>query len=247
MLVVLLLGAGCECGDDGDDVGGPSGSKTVIVDPGTGEPNAEPLFPVRVGYRGSIAEHGIDLATDLPFGGGAFHVPERVRWRDQTLFRLEFQEPMRLTDVGYSEVTADGALVTHLLNRGEPLARPLVAIPAEVRDGMVWEAWLDGTIPAFVNEARGGQIADTPFGPRRLWAIHTLYADGTSAGGTAYAEGIGRVGAIDTSGILTFFDRIVAPLDEPTDEVVELPPAIELEPVTMLDGTAFSLEASLYL
>lgn len=239
---MTLLAVACNGDDGGDDVGGPGGSKTVVVEPGTGEPNTEPLFPMRVGYRASI--HELDTLDVIASAGGAYHVPERVRFEGRTLFRRQLQEDNRLTDVSYAEVTADGAVVTYLLNRAEALARPLVAIPAEVRDGMVWEAWLDGTVPAFVNEVQGGEISDTPFGPRRLWGIHTLYADGTSAGGTVFAEGIGPVGKVDLNGLVTFFDRIVVPLDDPGDEPVDLPPPIALEPVTWADGSPVSFAAS---
>ena len=153
MGLVFFINA-CDGGKGGGDADGVRPAKTKILDEGTGEPNTEPLWPLREGAA-FFNESGVPLAWVGP--------PRRLG--DYTVFRVIGEQ-----QVDWFEAAEDGVYY-HGNSRAGRKPRPMLWYPATVRVGMRWHSWLDGDAPQVLHEVTAMAEEDTMWGRRRVWDL----------------------------------------------------------------------------
>ena len=173
-----------------------TGDTTTITKPGTGPANTLPLEVLSVG---SLINGGeVDALISTP-KGNAFrivsHADEDVTWA----------------------LVKDGNLYVSYLTLDGALEHPLLFVPAQVRDGMEWDASLDGSKPSYHFT-----VARTDGTPVQ-WTITELeLATGLHQTRT-YFEGSAPMGT----------ERLMPPQDTPVTarravelEALQLPPTV---------------------
>ncbi len=175
-IVVLLCLAGCGADDPkgGAEVGKP---KTVFTEPGSGDENVEPLWPLVVGARRAHQD------------GSIVSIPERTQKFGKELYRFQGASTVR-----FYERTEEGVFSAGSMNLGA-LPRAVLLVPAKVKLGMKWQSFTDGELPSITSTVTSVEIADTIFGPRRVWTISQFDEVGMATYVTKFAEGRGPIEA----------------------------------------------------
>jgi hypothetical protein len=224
-LAVLAAGGVAGCGGSGETAGPP---RHRIVDPGDGPENDAPLFPLRVGLRRVLPGNPTTRRNgDASDWAVAFEsvVTGRVEKWGKTLWRYQATEGVR-----YFSETAEGVFWDGSTAVGR-LPRPILIVPAVVRDGMEWEVWQDGDEPSGVYRVASVAMEDTLLGRTRVWAIEqTTYpaGDWSETQTIWYAEGLGPVRQ-DTTSYEGHYRIAVTPLEDVA--VPAEPPDLSLEPL----------------
>ncbi len=187
LFCLVLLNVSCGTGTDGPGGSTGAGSFTVTA-PGTGEPNAEPIWPLTVG-----SQFRFDTAT--------WFIGRDFDWNGTRIFVMQSTDGTVLGSL-IGEYTAneawlaqtDDGLVLYATSAKEPLAYPMLILPATVRDGMQWQLGGGGVVIAEAS-ITGGQEEDTIFGHRRTWhlTITPTTLDGRAIN-MKFAEGRGLLG-----------------------------------------------------
>lgn len=183
---------------------GPSNARYKFTAEGSGQTNALPLNPLRVGWVGGEA-------TDRSFIDG--------------FIETETGKELRMTNAFSGLVTRvahlpDGLFFTASNVDGKE-ARPILIVPTKVRVGMKWEVFTEGSDPLYRYEVvERTELAETYFGPAVQWRIDQTDSKGEVIG-RRYLEGRGSV---DTPAISMWNeDPQVAADDAPKVEVVPFP------------------------
>ena len=198
-VIFLLAAVGCSPSGNGDQVGGVvvMPPKHEIVDPGQGEPNQEPLLPLRPGMTWWQSSHSLGI-----------HVGSPVRLGSTTVYPLSGDGQVDWFSV------ADEGVLYHGNSHAGPKPRPLLWIPSTVRVGMRWNAWFDDNEPAIVGEVIGKIERDTLWGRCMVWHIRRVDPRGnTDTSEVWYAEGRGMV---NHDSAISFHGGVL-PLSDTTD------------------------------
>ena len=211
----VLLGAmawtACSSSGTSQATAGSGKIEHVILAPGTGPTNTEPLWPMRVGTRYSFANGEWTVARKSDRYGPAWNLEQASG--DPHPILTWFGRNQGRPEAFWSEEAA--GLVLRAAGSQAALDVPRLVVPATVRRGMKWQSrgpdgtvWLSGEIDAGDNQ-------DTIFGRRRVW---TLRIDVPNRGKWEqdFIEGRGPVS--------TKFSLV--PLTEKTDA---LPPRVTLQ------------------
>ncbi len=165
VLVILELAA-CGGGSGGGN-GNEADVRVVFTRSGTGQVNAEPLWPMRPG---------------LSYGSGNGQCAV-TRWSsrfgtpwllEQCTNAGEIWESDSDWNQGRHEAfwsVEDEGLVLRASSAQEVRPVPLLIIPAQVRDGMEWEVRGDGGAVVLAGEVTGGDVRETQFGRHRVWRV----------------------------------------------------------------------------
>ncbi len=246
--VLWLVG----CGDPGAEAG--TQGHVVVLAEGSGESNAEPLWPARPGWllQPNYGAYGIaDSVLDARVVGG------------RTL--LPLGNPVRLgapLTAGPSEPACARYLALDkagLWFVGGPregvLGGGALLVPSTVRVGRKWQTRIGG-VPRFTVEVVSRAVEDTVFGRRPVWMLKIVDERAWTYDGTDWAFAKRRNGVVwdlrlvegrgpDAYNMLTSCrpfeapalgagapdDRfIVVPLDEPPGPPLAAPP-VELSPL----------------
>jgi len=154
---------------------GPTGStppstepRTEVVSAGTGEPNTQPLWPLK---PGAVCDPGRPASP--------FFVSDPVEVHGVTVLRLASDtrysgyarpSPNEPATLKYLSVTDEGVLFHGTLRAGL-FAAPVLLVPREVRLGMKWISRTDGNAPRFVFEVVDKKHQVTPYGEGTTWTI----------------------------------------------------------------------------
>ncbi len=185
------------CDEGGGPPDPPPPSPFEIIEAGTGDPNAAPLWPMRVGaIWGESVVEGITRRDGL----------ELMRFVQpplpDPLNGLEMNPPV----VSWYRRTPDG-LAFHGSTRQGFFPAGLLLVPNEVRVGMIWESEIDGVRVRF--EVLSRAIEPTPlFGDQPVWTIdQTVISSGAVIATWTWIEGFGPRG---DAGIL----RVLLPAED---------------------------------
>ncbi|MBL8783634.1 MAG: hypothetical protein JNJ59_01940 [Deltaproteobacteria bacterium] len=170
----------------------PTG-KVTITEAGTGDPNAEPLWPLRVGYQARFEAATWFIARDLDRDGTRVFVLQSVVRTPNVV--PEIIGALR-AETGASESwigeSKDGLLLYGTAGQ-ERLPYAELLVPATVRDGQRWKVTGGGeTLGEGV--VTGGAVEDTIFGRQRTWTVAFTPTAVTQGGFYAtFAEGHGLI------------------------------------------------------
>jgi hypothetical protein len=194
LALLALLSAVSGCGDD--DATPVGVGEVHVVNAGTGEPNAEPLWPLRVGTQFRFDAGTWFIGRDFDRGGKRTFILQTAlragRVLPETLGAVdgEFGE----SETWLGETPA--GLVLYATSPKHVLRYALLILPTTVRDGMQWTISGDGVVVAQAS-IEGGQEADTIYGRRRTWhlAVTRTTPDGRNLDVT-FAEGRGVIATL---------------------------------------------------
>lgn len=209
---ILASSTQLHCGGD-SSAKAPPGARFNVVSPGSGDSNAEPLLPLRVGsvLRPTNVDANPSFSTIEDAGeiGGA----PAVGVFASGSFELYAKAADGVFRIGASGTGLD--------------PHPALVVPATVRVGMTWDVFGDGDQVASTFTVESREAQDTATGPRIVWRILRRFASHAPDERATYWEGRGDG------------DRMPAvfPLDDvPVESVTPMPVALEPMKATIDTG-----------
>jgi hypothetical protein len=236
--LAVCLSVLCACGPTTTQEPPPA-PRTEVITPGSGDPNALPLWPLTPGttYRMKRPTSPIFVSDPVEVNG----VTVLRLASDERYSGYARPSPNEPAFLKYLSVSPDGILFHGTLRAGF-FSSPVLLVPREVRLGMKWVARTDGNEPRFVFEVVAKKHELTRYGEGTTWTIAVddrslLDFVGAAKEGAdfqvTFFEGAGpvdRLPFIDTGYV---FETVVRPLDEAPRPATTYP-AVTLR--RMLDG-----------
>lgn len=243
-LSAVLALAGCSKEDSGSKTG--PAAKFEVVEEGSGESNAEPLWPMRPGARWDF-QKALEGESFESFKAGAVVGITRVTdrfgkpWLLEQVTGSESGADMWARGLGWNQGRMEAywsmdneGLVLRAYGTNDPLETPLLMIPATVRHGMKWEV-RNGDDLLLSGVITGGEERDTEWGKRRVWKVDVTVAERNPHEGEGtvltpmgdhlpshwvqeFVEGRGPIGA----------SMAIVPLE---DRTYELPKRVAMQPL----------------